>query len=74
MSIVHLDPDKAKELTIFLGQRNEEGLTLCDLLKYPERYSEVWKQIYYTLTGSRLETKSERKFGEMIDKYMGGNL
>lgn len=74
MTVVNLDKDKARDLTIFLGRRNEERLTLVEMLADPVRYSEEWKAVYYLLTGSRLETNSEKKFGAMIDRYMSGDL
>lgn len=74
MSNVHIDPDKARSLIIFLGQQHEEKLTLMEMLNAPERYSSAWKEVYFLLTNERLETKSERKFGEMIDRYMSRSL
>lgn len=74
MSIVMLNPTRAKGLTVFLGAHNEADLTLMEMLKDPERYSPEWKEVYYLLTGERLETKTEKKFGAMIDKYMDGKI
>lgn len=74
MTVVMLNKERVKGLTVFLETRNELGLTLIDLLKDPQTYSPEWREIYFMLTGERLETKSEKRFGKMIDDYMSGDL
>ena len=74
MTAVKLDENKARDLTIFLGRRNEERLTLVEMLADPVRYSEEWRAVYFLLTNERLETKSEKKFSAMLDKYMDGKI
>lgn len=71
---VRLDRERVLFLMTFLEHRNESEITLLELLKNPELHSEIWREIYHLLTGDRPETKSERKFGQMIDRYMDGKI
>lgn len=71
---VRLDRERVLFLETFLEKRNESEITLTELLKNPDLHAEIWREIYHLLTGNRPETKTEKRFGEMLDKYMGGKL
>lgn len=71
---VRLDRERVLSLMMFLESRNESEITLTELLKNPDLHVEIWKELCYLLTGDRPETKTEKRFGEMIDRYMDGKL